>query len=68
MRDAIFYMKTNVLQDFHICISVPLSISWKTIKKTLDDWCPLKGHAYLNKAFNCRVYLSMFDLLVDNRC
>ena len=24
LRDDIFYMKTNVLQDFHICISVPL--------------------------------------------
>ena len=24
LRDTIFYMKTNVLQDFHICISVPL--------------------------------------------
>ena len=25
LRDTIFYMKTNVLQYFHICISVPLS-------------------------------------------
>ena len=25
LRDTIFYMKSNVLQDFHICISVPLS-------------------------------------------
>ena len=24
LRDTIFYMKTNVLQDFHICISVSL--------------------------------------------
>ena len=24
LRDTIFYMRTNVLQDFHICISVPL--------------------------------------------
>ena len=24
LRGTIFYMKTNVLQDFHICISVPL--------------------------------------------
>ena len=23
LRDTIFYMKTDVLQDFHICISVP---------------------------------------------
>ena len=23
--DIIFYMKANVLQDFHICMSVPLS-------------------------------------------
>ena len=23
-RDIIFYMKTNVLQDFYICISLPL--------------------------------------------
>ena len=26
LRDTIFYMKTNVLQDFHICISVPLKL------------------------------------------
>ena len=25
LRGTIFYMKTNVLQDFHICISVPLN-------------------------------------------
>ena len=25
LRDAIFYMKEDVLQDFHICISVPLT-------------------------------------------
>ena len=24
LRDTNFYMKTNFLQDFHICISVPL--------------------------------------------
>ena len=24
MQDTTFYMKTNVLQDFRICISVPL--------------------------------------------
>ena len=30
LRDTIFYMKTNVLQDFCICISVPLKgrIHW----------------------------------------
>ena len=27
LGDNIFYMKTNVLQDFHICMSVPLSFS-----------------------------------------
>ena len=26
LRDTIFHMKTNVLQDFPICISVPLKI------------------------------------------
>ena len=25
LRDTIFCMNTDVLQDFHICISVPLS-------------------------------------------
>ena len=25
LRDTIFCMKTNELQDFHICISVPLT-------------------------------------------
>ena len=24
LRDTIFYLKTNELQDFHFCISVPL--------------------------------------------
>ena len=24
MRDNIFYLKTNVLQDFHVCVSVDL--------------------------------------------
>ena len=28
LRGTIFYMKANVLQDFPICISVPLSISF----------------------------------------
>ena len=28
-RDTIFYKKTNVLQDFHICISVPLILEAK---------------------------------------
>ena len=26
LRNTIFYMKTNVLQDLHICISVPLKL------------------------------------------
>ena len=25
MRGTIFYLKTNVLQDFHICMTVPLT-------------------------------------------
>ena len=28
LRDTIFYMKMNVLQGFHFCISVPLRISY----------------------------------------
>ena len=27
LRDTFFYMKTNVLQNFHICISLPLTLS-----------------------------------------
>ena len=27
LRGTIFYMKTNVLQDFHICISVLLILA-----------------------------------------
>ena len=26
LRDAIFYVETIVLQDFHVCISVPLIV------------------------------------------
>ena len=29
LRDTVFYMKTNALQDFHIHISVPLTSSWE---------------------------------------
>ena len=28
MCDTIFYTKTNVLEDFHICMSVPLILFW----------------------------------------
>ena len=37
LRDTIFYVKTNVLQNFYICISVPLK------SKTYDFlfWCRL---------------------------
>ena len=31
MRDIIFYMKTNVLQDFRIRISVPLISKWNQL-------------------------------------
>ena len=31
LRDTGFYMKTNVLQKFHVCISVPLTIVIVTI-------------------------------------
>ena len=27
LHDTIFYMKTNLLQYFHICISVPLMLN-----------------------------------------
>ena len=36
LRGTTFYMKTNVLEDFHICISVPLSanpIKWPSTLK-----------------------------------
>ena len=36
LRGTTFYMKTNVLEDFHICISVPLSanpIKWSSTLK-----------------------------------
>ena len=41
LRYTIFYMKTNVLQDFHISIRVPLhfertfEIPWKSLKVQL---------------------------------
>ena len=41
LRYTIFYMKTNVLQDFHISIRVPLhfertfEIPWKSLKLQL---------------------------------
>ena len=36
LRGTIFYMKTNVLQDFHICISVPLKIMFSKILVVLS--------------------------------
>ena len=33
LRGTIFYMKTNVLQDFHICISVPLKENRKKCRE-----------------------------------
>ena len=30
LLDTIFYIKTNVLQDFHICVGVTLS-QWKSM-------------------------------------
>ena len=36
-RDTIFYMKTNILQDFHICITLPLM--QRTSENTfLEHW------------------------------
>ena len=36
---TIFYIKTNVLQDFRICMSVPLSNIWNSIhKKVKQHW------------------------------
>ena len=33
LRDTIFYMKTDVWQDFHICSSVPLiNLHFQTLK------------------------------------
>ena len=37
LLDTVFYMKTNVLQNFHIYISVPLhhaNLSWASTNKT----------------------------------
>ena len=33
LRDTVFYMKTNVLQYFHICIRVPLSFDVSHLKQ-----------------------------------
>ena len=32
---TIFYIKTNVLQDFHICMSVPLNLASRLYEKYL---------------------------------
>ena len=34
LHDTIFYMKTNILQEFHICISVSLKLLSIFAKKT----------------------------------
>ena len=45
MCGTIFYIKTYVLQDFHTCMSVPLSmhlasltITWKPTNKDIDNF------------------------------
>ena len=40
LRDTIFYMKKNVLQDFDTCISVPLSYIYIPLSriKSTDAW------------------------------
>ena len=40
--DTVFYMKTNVLQDFHVCISVPL-------KAKLSDPSNEKGNLHCSR-------------------
>ena len=50
LRVTVFYMKTNVLQNFHICISVPLNV-------LLQSLFPLKQ-------FNCHIFQYDFFLLV----
>ena len=42
--ETIFYMNTNVLQDFHICMSVPLSISQcQAVIKLIEKKIQTKG-------------------------
>ena len=37
LRDTVFNMTTNVLQDFHICISVPLINSVENNTATQEE-------------------------------
>ena len=46
LHGTIFYMKTNVLQDFYICMSVPLKYNFEAIQlgvswiSIIFDKCP----------------------------
>ena len=38
LRDAIFLMKANVLQNLHICISVPFNINKPIFLRSKEIW------------------------------
>ena len=58
LRDTIFYMKTNVLQDFHICISVPLN-RLTFIGKTFKNQISVTNAAKIISFFRLRIIFSL---------
>ena len=73
--DTIFYMETNVLQDFHICISVPLKKTAylhkikkrQLLTKKTVRCCKLK-ESYCDFLFQYPIetFLSIMCMLVAN--
>ena len=58
LRDTIFYMKTNVLQDFHICISVPLN-RLTFIGKTFKNQISVTNATKIISFFRLRIIFSL---------
>ena len=61
LRGTFFYMKTNVLQDFHICISAPLIPIEKTVYAPVYSLFEILGNENFFKQFvaNSLCYLTV---------
>ena len=59
LRASIFDMKTNVLQNFHIFISVPLKLN--AFKLTCVLYIYIYGNIYL---YNCILYIQLHTIVI----
>ena len=64
-----FSFKVSHLSSDSFCFYCEILIELIHLSYPFNAWCLLKGHTYLNEsaAQNSRIFLSMYDLLVDTR-